>query len=144
MKNSSTARQRVWIILLLWMLAGCIPAHVPDNLDDTPGPPVIVKDDVYEGATFSAKIPADWRVITGEARAPQSVIFVAPDDKTLIRLMVGSIEVGDVSVENQRNEIYPITLADNTILTAVFSSPYSTWAKYWATFEQVRDSVNSR
>ena len=30
-----------------------------------------------------------------------------------------------------------------TLVTAVFSSPYSTWASYYPTFEQVRDSLSS-
>ncbi len=126
------------------MLVGCIPAHEPDNLHNTPGAPVVVDDSLYQGAVFSAKIPLGWRVITGEAQAAQSVIFVAPDGKTLIRLIAGSVEVDAVTVKNQRNEIDPVTLANATIVTTVFSSPYSTWASYWSDFEKVRDSLSSR
>jgi len=126
------------------MLIGCIPAHVPDNLDDTPGPPVSVDNQLYQGIEFGARIPDGWRVITGEAQAPQSVIFVAPDGKTLIRLIAGSVEEEAVKVANQRNEIDPVTLANAKIVTAVFSSPYSTWASYFPEFERVRDSLSSR
>ncbi len=126
------------------VLAGCIPAHVPDNLDDTPGPPVVVDNNVYQGAVFSAQIPDGWRVITGEAQAAQSVIFVAPDGKTLIRLIAGKVEEEAVTVANQRNKIDPVTLANATTVTAVFSSPYSTWESYFPEFEQVRDSLSSR
>ena len=126
------------------IIAGCIPAHVPDNLDDTPGPPVVVDDHIYQGTVFSARIPEGWRIITGEAQAPQSVIFVAPDGKALIRLMTGNVDESAVTVADQRNEINPVTLADATIVTTVFSSPYSTWASYLPAFEQVRDSLSSR
>jgi predicted phage tail protein len=126
------------------MLVGCIPAHEPDNLRNTPGAPVVVNDNHYQGVVFSAKIPDGWRVITGEAQAPQSVIFVAPDDRTLIKLIEGTVEADTVKVTNQRNEIVPVTLADATNVTVVFSSPYSTWASYSPAFEAVRDSLSSR
>jgi len=129
---------------LVLMLVGCIPAHVPDNLDDTPGPPVSVDSNVYQGAVFSAQIPAGWRVITGEAQAPQSVIFVAPDGKTLIRLIAGNVDKAAVTVADQRNEIAPVTLANAITVTTVFSSPDSTWADYFPVFEQVQDSLSSR
>jgi hypothetical protein len=126
------------------ILIGCIPAHVPDNLDDTPGPPISFENNVYQGAAFSADIPAGWRVITGEAQAPQSVIFVAPDGKTLIRLIAGKVDESAVTVADQRNEIVPVTLANATTVTAVFSSPASTWVNYYSAFERVRDSLSSR
>jgi len=125
------------------MFAACIPAHVPDNLDDTPGPSVVVDNHIYQGALFSAQVPAGWRVITGEAQAAQSVIFVAPDGKTLIHLIAGYVEEAAVTVANQRNEIDPVTLANAETVTVVFSSPYSTWASYFPEFEQVRDSLSS-
>jgi predicted phage tail protein len=126
------------------LVTGCIPAHEPDNLRNTPGPSVVIDNNTYSGAIFSASVPAGWRVITGEAQAPQSVIFVAPDGKTLIRLIEGKVDEAAVTVANQRNEIAPVTLANSTLVTAVFSSPYSTWASYYPAFEQVRDSLSSR
>lgn len=132
-----------WGLAMILLLSGCIPAHEPDNLHNTPGPSVVVDNNVYQGAAFSAQVPAGWRVITGEAQAAQSVIFVAPDGKTLIHLIAGNVEASAVTVADQRNEIDPVTLADTTIVTAVFSSPYSTWANYFPTFEQVRDSLSS-
>ena len=131
------------VVLCCLLFAGCIPAHVPDNLDDTPGPPVVVDNQVYHGTVFSARIPDGWRVITGEAQSAQSVIFVAPDGKTMIRLVAGKVDESAVTVVDQRNEIDPVTLADATIVTTAFSSPYSTWASYFPAFEQVRDSLSS-
>jgi len=125
------------------IFAGCIPAHEPDNLRNTPGAPVVVDGDLYQGAGFSAKVPNGWRVITGEAQAPQSVIFVAPDGKTLIHLIAGEADSKAVTVANQRNEITPITLADGAVVTAAFSSPYSTWESYLPDFDRVRDSLSS-
>lgn len=126
------------------LVTACIPAHEPDNLRNTPGAPVVIDNNTYSGAVFSATIPAGWRVITGEAQAPQSVIFVSPDGKTLIRLIEGKVDEAAVTVADQRNEMVPVTLANATLVTAVFSSPYSTWASYYPAFEQVRDSLSSR
>ncbi len=139
-------RVGVGVLILLFMLfaSGCIPATVPDNLDDTPGPPVILNNGLYEGLAFTAQVPEGWRVITSEAQAPQAVIFVAPDDKTLIRLILGEVDLETVEVANQRSELYPLTLDNGARVTAVFSSPALSWATYWVQFETVRDSVSSR
>ncbi len=147
-RQSSVASYKIVImglgLLLLQAISGCIPAHEPDNLRNTPGAPVVIANNTYSGAVFSASVPTGWRVITGEAQAPQSVIFVAPDGKTLIRLIEGKVDEEAVTVANQRNEIAPVTLANAALVTAVFSSPYSTWASYYPTFERVRDSLSSR
>ncbi|MBI1279695.1 MAG: hypothetical protein GC179_16325 [Anaerolineaceae bacterium] len=150
LQGTSRKSQVFWwqaiLVTLIFVLAldGCIPAHEPDNLHNTPGAPVVIDNGVYEGANFSANIPDGWRVITGEAQAPQSVIFVAPDGKTLIRLIAGTVEGDSVTVENQRNAIIPVTLGNATTVTTVFSSPYSTWTSYFPDFEAVQDSLSSR
>ena len=131
-------------VLAVFVLAGCIPAHVPDNLANTPGPPVVIDSDLYRGVVFSAHIPAGWRVITGEAQTAQSVIFVAPDGKTLIRLATGEVLADSLTVASQRNEVRAIALPDAKTVTAAFSSPYSTWEMYYPAFEQVLDSLGSR
>ncbi len=145
-RPSSVLKRQISLVIILFvlMLVGCIPAHEPDNLHNTPGAPVVVDDNFYQGAMFSSKIPSGWKVITGEAQAPQSVIFVAPDGKTLIRLIEGDVEADGVTVANQRNEITPVTLANATVVTSVFSSPYSTWTSYLPDFDRVRDSLSSR
>lgn len=143
--NTHTRHYLVLLSVCIGLLAvGCVPARVPDNLDDTPGPPVSISDGHYSGVTFSANVPAEWRVITSEAQTPQSVIFVAPDDKTLIRLIAGNVEAGQVVVSNQRNTVESITLADSgVVITAVFSSPYSMWEHYYPEFVKVQDSLGS-
>lgn len=149
--NAKTQRRRgtkgifLYALLLFCLLASaCIPATVPDNLDDTPGPSVILNNGLYEGEAFTVQVPQGWRVITSEAQAPQAVIFVAPDDKTLIRLILGTVELETVEVADQRTELYPLTLDNGAVVTAVFSSPALSWETYWAQFETVRDSVSSR
>lgn len=144
-RHKDAKSQFIFVSLLCClMVSACIPATVPDNLDDTPGPPVVVSNGLYEGAVFSARVPDGWRVITGEAQAPQSVIFVAPDGVTLIRLMLGEVDLESVEVADQRTELYPVTLANGAVVTAVFSSPALSWEPYWEQFEKVRDSVSSR
>lgn len=128
----------------LLVMAGCIPATLPDNLDDTPGPPVVFDGTRYTGSRFTASVPDGWRVVTSEAQAPQGVIFVAPDDKTLIHLLADEVDMADVAIQNQRNELDSVALADGSTVSVLFSSPASTWDHYWAIFETVRDSISSR
>jgi hypothetical protein len=53
------------------------------------------------------------------------------------------VDESSVTVADQRNEIAPVTLADATVVTTAFSSPYSTWENYFPEFERVRDSLSS-
>ena len=108
------------VSLGLILFSGCVPAQVPDNLDDTPGPPVVVSEDRYQGAVFSARAPAGWRIITSESRVPQAA---------------------DVTVIGQRNTIQEIELADGKIVTSVLSAPDDQWATFEPVFEWVRGSV---
>lgn len=100
------------------VLAGCIPAGVPENLDDTPGPAVVIDGREYVGEVFKAQYPDGWRIVTGEASSPQSVIFVAPDEISTIQLRVGHLEAGDFSGDRQ-TDIRSVTLSDGTVITAV-------------------------
>lgn len=93
--------------VFLFLIAGCIPARVPSNLDNTPGPAVIVADGYYQGSAFTARYLAGWRIVTSEASAPPSVIFVAPDEKSTIRLSVAPIDLSglDPTFQIEQREI---------------------------------------
>lgn len=129
-------------VFLLFVLASCIPARVPDNLDDTPGPPVQVSDQQYSGVDFSARYPAGWRVVTGEAQVPQSVIFVAPDEVSYIRLHVGK-PAPDDAVPNLKSEVRTLTLANGVAVTAVLNAPPESFDTLMIDFEQVVAALES-
>jgi hypothetical protein len=123
------------------VLAACIPAKVPDNLDDTPGPPVVVTDLTYESSQFTARYPDGWRIVTSEARTPPSVIFVAPDEVTTIRLMTGPLEEGNFSNAQLQTEIRGLTLSDGLDMTAILNTPAENWDAMLLVFERVLASV---
>lgn len=129
-----------WVIAFT-LLAACIPAKVPDNLDDTPGPPVVVTDLTYESSQFTARYPDGWRIVTSEARTPPSVVFVAPDEVTTIRLMIGPLEEGNFSNTELQTEIRGLTLSDGLDMTAILSTPAENYEAMLLIFERVLASV---
>ncbi len=132
---------RVYLLTLL-LLAGCIPAGVPENLDDTPGPSVVVTDREVTGEVFTARYPAGWRIITGEASVPQSVIFVAPDEVSTIQLRVGHLEEAAFPADRQ-TDVRAVTLADGTTITAILTALPETFDSLLPTFEVVIESVRA-
>lgn len=70
--------------LLAALVAGCVPADTPPQLQFTPGAPFTIADGVYRSVAFAVAYPAGWRVITPPAENPRSVIFAAPGDDALI------------------------------------------------------------
>ena len=121
------------IVSLCFIFAACIPAHVPDNLDDTPGPPVIITGDLYEGSQFSARYPNGWRVITSEANAPPSVIFVAPDESATIQLVAGTLNNTNFPDSSLQTDIRGLTLEDGEQVTAILRAPAAEWDTVYAT-----------
>lgn len=78
--------QRVWgLVVLLW-LVGCVPATVPPQLGQSVASGVIVTQDRYSAPDFSVMRPDGWRVITSPAEAPYTVIFSSPDNISVIRV----------------------------------------------------------
>ncbi len=125
----------------LWFICtGCIPATVPDNLDDTPGPPVIVADGSYRSEWFSAQYPAGWRIVTGEASAPASVIFVAPDEVSTIRLSIAPMDVSglDPSFQIEQRET---KLSDKLTVYAVLHAQKGSRKMVKRVFEEVLASL---
>ncbi|MEO8608265.1 MAG: hypothetical protein ABI690_10305 [Chloroflexota bacterium] len=125
------------------MLAACIPAKVPSNLDDTPGPAVVVSDHTFENSQFSARYPDGWRVVTSEAQATPSVIFVAPDDVATIQLLVGGLENANFNNPKVQTDVRSVTLDGDLQITAILSAPPAQWDSYSAQFERVLASVKA-
>jgi len=129
-------------LLLLLFAVGCIPAGVPENLDDTPGPAVVVTDREYIGHVFSARYPAGWRIVTGEASQPQSVIFVAPDEVSTIQLRVGHLEEAAFPADRQ-TDVRAVMLDDGTTVTAILTALPENFDSLAAIFEAVIESVHA-
>lgn len=127
-------------VLSLFVFSSCIPGTPPDNLDDTPGPAVIVADGLYSGAVFSAHYPPGWRVITGEARTPQSVIFAAPDETSTIRLVAGTLDDANFPTD-QLTSVRTIQLTDGGTVTAILTAPTDVFQDLMPVFEEVLASV---
>ena len=94
--------------LLLFLLAACVPARVPDYLTATAGAPLVIADGRVGGAAFSAAIPDGWRVVTGEAAQPQRVILVAPDSLTTIELQAGEATLPADQPPPDAHQIVPV------------------------------------
>jgi hypothetical protein len=123
------------------LLAACIPAKVPSNLDDTLGPAVVVSDKTFQNSQFSARYPDGWRVVTSEAQAPPSVIFVAPDNVATIQLMVGALENANFNDPKIQVDVRGLTLEGGLEITAILSAPPAQWERYSAQFERVLASI---
>jgi hypothetical protein len=131
-------------LLILWgFLVGCVPIDKPPQLTYTPGAEFVVTDETFDVGAFRVGYPQGWRVITGQASAPPSVIFAAPDDTALIMLAVGEIESAPTSnagVEMQ-SEVRTIEVDDITI-TAYGTAPVDGWESFIQTFEDVLATVH--
>lgn len=120
-------------------LAGCVPARTPPLLNFTPGPPAVITDETFSNSAFSVRYPAGWRVVTGAADAPPSVIFVAPDEESTITLQV------EPPGEPERDPLFRLetrllSLGDLR-LYAVARVPVEEWAAFQPTFERLLASV---
>lgn len=130
----------LWFILLLF--AGCVPAAMPEVLQQTPGAAVVVDGDRYTNAAFSALIPAGWRAITAPAEAAPAVTFAAPDGCALIHLSTLSADPPTAPNCDQPTQTLTrdITVNDQIIYVAG-SAPTSTWDTFTAQIEAVVASL---
>ncbi|MEZ4671396.1 MAG: hypothetical protein R3E39_26130 [Anaerolineae bacterium] len=123
--------------------SGCIPARVPDNLSHTPGPPIVISNNWYQGVIFGARVPDGWRVITSEAASPQAVIFASPENEAVIRLTSGTLNAADVTSSTLRTVIDEIRLTDDRVIISALSAPDDQWNTFSKIYEQVRKSVHA-
>ena len=134
---------------LLWLmlaLAACAPAQPPPLLDATPGAGVVVTEDSYRNAIFSARYPAGWRIITSEASQPPSVIFAAPGNCALIVISSVAIDQPPTAPACEQPGIQSIaqtvTLGSIEIALAG-SAPAAEWDSFLTRFEQVAASLEA-
>lgn len=129
---------RLWLLLL--SLTACVPGTVPALLSATPGPPVIVADQVYRGVDFTVRYPAGWRVITSAAASPAAVIFAAPENEALI--YIGPEDTPSLS-ETARTMTETVRLTDGREVRAGLSADPEVWEAVWPLFQQVTASLQA-
>jgi hypothetical protein len=124
------------------MFAGCLPVQKPPQLTFTPGAPFVVTHETFDAGTFRVSYPAGWRVITGQASAPTTVIFVAPGDSALIMLSLSPIDappILETGVE-MRSETRTMALGDVEI-EVYGTAPASEWESFSQRFEALFASI---
>jgi hypothetical protein len=132
------------VLGVIVMLAGCGAYSGPEFLAHTPGPAVVVADGLVRTDAFEAAHPQGWRVITGPAQFPLSIIM-AGEGCQLIQLGVGDfvpeipVECAGQDMETVRRDT-DIALAGGP-LSLVGSSPRAGADAFAAIFGMVADSV---
>ncbi len=130
------------VCLLVLVLAACVPATTPPQLDYTPGAPVVVTDGRYDAGAFTVARPDGWRVITSAADAPTTVIFVSPDDDALI--MLATEGIGEPPRPNTDEPLRDITQQieqDGRTIAVYGAAPAAAWQAFQRTFAATVASV---
>lgn len=133
------------VVLLIGACGSIVPATTPPQLDDTPGPPVVVTWDTYTAVEFSVQYPPDWTVVTSPAFSPTWVVFTSPDQQAVIVLALNPDDTQvtpPVAAESplQREEV-TVTLADETMLTAALIAPSGEWEGLLSNFTRLIETI---
>jgi hypothetical protein len=128
------------VLAVSYLLAGCVPAQEPDVLKASPGPGFIVTDRMYENSAFTARYPSGWRVQSGEAIQPPSVLFIAPDEVSYIQLQVGTLDAGNFPAD-RKTEVRSLTLSNGVQVSALLSAVPDQYEALLPIFEQVIASI---
>jgi hypothetical protein len=132
------------ISLLILCTVGCVPIDKPPQLTFTPGASFVVTDETFDAGVFRVRYPQGWRVITGQASAPPSVIFAAPDDTALIMLAVGEIESPPTLNTGSEMQSETRTLEVGNITFTVYgTASVAEWESFIQTFESVLATLES-
>lgn len=113
-----------WAFILL--MAACVPAEQPAQLDATPGAGVILTENTYTSTAFETWYPPDWRVVSSAAFADPWVVFADADDTAL---MIVAVNVDDTQLqpEMSRQAEQRVTLADGSEVYALLLAPDETY-----------------
>ncbi|MBC7811200.1 MAG: hypothetical protein H7175_08640 [Burkholderiales bacterium] len=132
--------------LLMILFAACVPATEPPQLVFTPGAPIVVTERLYDAGAFSIEYPDGWRVVTGPAEAPPSVVFVAPGDCALIVLSTVPIESPPALAETcgeTRGETRRLLAGEVDVYAAGNVAPIEEWESFVPIFEQMVESIRA-
>jgi hypothetical protein len=132
--------------LLAALLASCVPASAPKHLSNTPGPPVLALDGLYDAGAFVVRYPADWVAVSSPANQPAAVTLVAPDESAFIRLSTHpDLEPSpDENLPNgMRLHTRQIPLVGGAVVTLTLGAPVARWAEYVDVFEAVVETVRA-
>jgi hypothetical protein len=129
-------------ILFALVMTGCVPATVPSQLIATPGRAVIITEQQFDAGIFRVRYPPGWRVITGAATNPASVIFVSPDNMAIIQVATDAIEAPMPQTDEPiRADKRQIKLDNGLTVTAILNAPENTWERFVLLFDQTIESV---
>ena len=136
-------RNTLLSVLILSIVAACVPATLPPQLAFTPGPGVRVTDRVYDLGHFAVTYPPQWTVVTSAAGDPVHVIFAAPAGDALIELgeAVGTAPPPAGYNGPLQSETRSIRLDDGVSVRAILNAPPDKWALYEPVFESVMQSM---
>lgn len=123
------------VFFCLLLISACTPAEVPPQLTQTAGPAFTVAEGIYRNDHWQAAYPDGWRVISAAASDRIGVIFVAPDDCTLILLSEAE------SVPPQPPGCSDETVSEAEIITAGDHTVYVTWVAESARADTVRSTI---
>lgn len=141
MKPRSAAPVECFISLCLLLLSACVPAQSVPHLANTPGAAFVVTDGLYQNALFSVRYPKGWQVVTGQADQPPSVIFVAPDTVSYIRIHAGAPDNDDLISADFKSELRTLTLENDLEITALLRATSENEPNLRAIFENVLGSL---
>lgn len=139
------ARLAVPSVLIGLLVAGCIPAETPPQLDHTPGPPFVITDATYTTPHYRVTYPPGWRVTTGAAADDPHVIFIAPGNCALIVIAVGGAytpePLGCADATTFETESRRLNGDGQPAITASLVAPAESWAAVAPVFEAVIESA---
>lgn len=127
--------------LLLAACGSIIPATTPPQLDYTPGPGIVVSDNSVQTPAFSLRYPEGWRVVTGQAGLPPSVVLVAPDETSTISIINGVLPEETNEADSLQSLRRPLTLSSGVEVSIIGRAPADTWTSFLPTFEAVATSI---
>lgn len=133
---------RLCVCVLVFCAAACVPAEVPEQVEQTPGMPIRVAGGWVQTAYFDVQHPAGWRVIASAAHDPLTLVFAAPENDALIVLSIQPVEnppqpQTDLALDAIRHEI----MLDDLRVYAYGAAPVEAWEAFLEAFEQVAASV---
>lgn len=114
-----------WAFILL-LMAACVPAEQPAQLDATPGTAVILTENTYTSTAFETWYPPDWRVVSSAAFADPWVVFADAEDTALMIVAVNADDT-QLQPEMPRQAEERVTLADGSMVYALLLAPDDTY-----------------